>query len=33
MPIPARRRPLFKAGKELRELVNEAPESTENSRD
>ena len=33
MPIPARRRPLFKAGKELRELVNEAPESAENSRD
>ena len=25
MPIPARRRPLFKAGKQLRELVNEAP--------
>ena len=25
MPIPARRRPFFKAGKELRELVNEAP--------
>jgi integration host factor subunit beta len=25
MPIPARRRPLFKAGKDLRELVNEAP--------
>ena len=25
MPIPARRRPFFKASKELRELVNEAP--------
>ena len=33
MPVPARRRPYFKAGKELRELVNEAPESAENSRD
>ena len=25
MPFPARRRPFFKASKELRELVNEAP--------
>ena len=25
MPIPARRRPFFKASKELRELLNEAP--------
>jgi integration host factor subunit beta len=44
MPIPARRRPFFKASKELRELVNEAadagapatgiaPESAANSRD
>ena len=26
MPIPARRRPFFKASKEIRELVNEAPD-------
>lgn len=33
MPIPARRRPLFKAGKELRERVNEAPEGAPESVD
>jgi integration host factor subunit beta len=33
MPIPARRRPFFKASKELRELVNEAPENAADSRD
>jgi integration host factor subunit beta len=31
IPIPARRRPLFKAGKELRQLVNEAPAPDEAS--
>jgi nucleoid DNA-binding protein len=33
MPIPAKRRPFFKASKELRELLNEAPESGADSRD
>jgi integration host factor subunit beta len=32
MPIPARRRPFFKASKELRELVNEAPGGVSSAR-